>query len=61
MTLELDDCGLIDTTSHTECPNCGFDLGWYGDLINGFTCENCGMSFVIEIEREYWFRVVKGD
>ena len=57
MTLELGDYGLMNMDSHTECPNCGFDLGYYGDLTKGFTCENCGMSFEITIEHEYWYNV----
>lgn len=58
MTLKVGDCGLISNCSYTKCPNCGFDFGYYGDLIKGFTCENCGMKFEIDVEYTYWFRVV---
>lgn len=50
------DLGIIDMNSHTGCPNCNNDLGYYGDLLKGFTCDYCGAVFSIEVEPEYWYR-----
>ena len=53
------DIGVLGASSHTGCPNCNTDLGYYGDLGDGFTCDVCGAQFRIETEIEYWYRCIK--
>jgi len=53
------DYGAMQMSAHSGCPNCNADLGYYGDLVNGFECPECGAVFEIESETEYWYRCVK--
>jgi predicted amidophosphoribosyltransferase len=54
--MEVGNTGYMEMNSHTECPGCGADLGYYGDLVKGFECEHCGAEFELEpeIEYRYW-------
>lgn len=53
------DIGVMNCSSHSGCPNCNADLGYYGELLNGFTCPFCNAEFSIEIEPEYWYLCLK--
>jgi len=56
---KIGDLGVMDTGSHTGCPNCNTDLGYYGDLVNGFECPECGAAFSVEPETVFWYRCTK--
>jgi transcription initiation factor IIE alpha subunit len=53
------DIGVMNCSAHSACPNCNSDVGYYAELLNGFTCDVCGAEFTIEIEPEYWYCCVK--
>jgi hypothetical protein len=56
---KIGDHGVMQMSSHSGCPNCNADLGYYVELLEGFTCEVCGAEFGIEIEPEYWYTCIK--
>ncbi len=56
--IDIGETGNLDAGSHTPCPNCKTDCGYYGDLVGRFTCEQCGFSFeVYRSEQLIWERV----
>ena len=48
--MEIGEVAILELSSNTECPHCGNDLGYYGDLMAGFTCDHCGATFEISTE-----------
>jgi len=55
---KVGDYGVFKAVSQSACPNCNADLGYYGDLIGGFTCGFCGATFEIESDPTFWYRCV---
>lgn len=57
--VEIDETGVLDADSHTPCPNCGADLGYYTELIGETTCENCGQTFEIKHSEDLVWKRIK--
>lgn len=57
----IGDTGLLEMTSHTKCPNCGNDLGYYGDIVSsgGFECDACGIKCDLIEQWTYWYKVIE--
>lgn len=57
--MNLGDEGILDACSITPCPSCGENLGYYGDLMKGFTCPECGAGFEVFVEPVINYRCIK--
>ena len=56
---KVGDYGVMNAGSHSACPSCNTDLGYYGDLLTGFECPVCGAAFEMEEEATFWYRCTK--
>lgn len=57
--MDVGDEGLLVACSTTPCPSCGEDLGYYGDLMRGFACEECRAEFEVFVESIINYRCIK--